>query len=88
MKRLRAEFFAAGRAADLPCWICTQKIDYDADPGTTPDSHELDHYYPVSTHPELEEDPTNFRHSHRGCNAERSNAAPVASLGEPIPDWW
>jgi 5-methylcytosine-specific restriction endonuclease McrA len=96
MKQLTRDFFEQGRRldadpatrAEASCWICLQRIDYDAAPGTTEDSHELDHYFPVSTHPDLQEDPTNFRHSHRRCNGERSNQAPKAGLGEQVPDWW
>ena len=96
MKQLTRNFFEQGKRLDADpatrvqatCWICRQRIDYDADPGTTEDSHELDHYYPVSTHPDLQEDPSNFRHAHRRCNGQRSNQAPKAGLGEQIPDWW
>ena len=95
-KTLRDEFFLAGRAHDANpatrplsvCWICRQRIDYDAAPGTTDDSHELDHYYPVSTHPDLQEDPAGFRHAHRACNGARGNQVPTAGLGQTIPDWW
>jgi hypothetical protein len=96
--QLRDAFFAEGKAqseSDDPevrklsdCWLCRTAIDYLADPGTTPDSHNLDHYYPVSTHPELQQDPDGFRHSHFLCNTSRGNRTPSLGLGEPMPDWW
>ena len=54
MNALRDEFFAVGRARSEPadpdirslsdCWLCLSPIDYIADPHTTPDSHNFDHY--------------------------------------------
>ena len=96
MKRLRAEFFAEGQRLDADpasrhlavCWLCKQRISYDVPPGTTPDSHNLDHFRPVSTHPELQEDPTNWMHSHASCNQSRGNGAPSVGLGDAIAEWW
>ena len=96
MKRLRAEFFEEGKRFDADpatrhlanCWLCKQRIAYDVEPNTTPDSHNLDHLHPVSTHPELQHDTTGFRHSHAGCNQSRGNGTPAAGLGEVITDWW
>lgn len=96
MHQLRADFFDHGKHLDANpdtrdqanCWICKRRIDYDAPPGTTPDSHELDHAVPVSINPALQEDPTNFRHAHKRCNSERGNDTPTAGLGAQVPDWW
>ena len=96
MKQLRAEFFESGRTLDADpitrhlagCWLCGQRIDYTVDPSTTPDSHNLDHLHPVSTHPELQEDPSGFRHAHFQCNTSRGNRPPSPGLGDEIPSWW
>lgn len=94
MNRLRDEFFREGKQLDAAgdpaadCWICLQPIDYSVRAGTTDDSHELDHYYPVSSHPQLQEDPANFRHSHRLCNLLRSKGAPEPELGIPSQVWF
>lgn len=96
MKRLRDDFFEEGKRLDADpetrhladCWLCKQRIDYTVAPGTTSDSHNLDHYHPVSTHPEIQEDPTGWRHSHAQCNRSRGNGAPSPGLGEPVPAWW
>ncbi|WGD38488.1 hypothetical protein [Lysinibacter sp. HNR] len=94
MKKLRKEFYEEGQRLhaegnpEANCWLCSQPIDYDAAPGTTPDSHELDHFHTVSEHPELQEDPTNFRHSHTLCNSKRGNRSPSLGLGDLVPDWW
>lgn len=92
--KARAEFFEAGVVADAAgdpaadCWICKGRIDYAAPPGSSDLSHELDHYFPVSSHPELQHDPANFRHSHRRCNRSRGAGAPDGDLGDRIPRWW
>lgn len=101
MHKLRKEFYLQGKRAaarrnpevlfdpDCDCWLCEQQIDYIADPSSTPESHNLDHYYSVDDYPELQEDPTNFRHSHFGCNTSRGKKAPTAGgLGEAVADWW
>ena len=96
MKKLRGEFFREGQRLDADpltrhlanCWLCGQRIDYTATPSSTPDSHNLDHYHPVSEHPELQYDPSGFRHSHFACNTSRGNSAPSPGLGEAVPDWW
>ena len=93
-KQLKAEFHEQGQQLDAQgntdanCWICKKRIDYTVKPGTTDKSHELDHYYPVSLYPDLQDDPAGFRHSHRKCNRERSNGQPKIGLGEPVADWW
>lgn len=94
MRALKAAFFVEGQRLDAErdpaadCWLCKKRIDYNAKPGTTDKSHELDHYYPVSLYPDLQEDPANFRHAHRKCNRERGNGQPKSDLGEIVPDWW
>ena len=94
MKRLRREFFEQGKRLDAAgdpaanCWLCGHRIDYLAEPSTTPDSHNLDHFHPYSTHPELIEDPSNFRHACFICNTSRGNRTPSPGLGDPLGDWW
>jgi hypothetical protein len=98
MNLLRDEFFAEGRKqsqspdADVralsDCWLCKMPIDYVADPHSTPDSHNLDHYKVVRDFPELQEDPSNFRHAHRACNQGRGANTPSLGLGEAVGDWW
>lgn len=94
--RLRAAFFEEGKRLDADpetralsvCWICKTRIDYDAAPGTSDESHNLDHFKAVRDFPELQSDPTNFRHSHRVCNIDRGADAPELGLGVPVPAWW
>lgn len=95
-QKQRTDFYLEGKAFDADedtrhlanCWLCQGRIDYEVDPGTTDDSHNLDHYFPVDDYPDLQDDPTNFRHSHRICNQRRGKDAPSAGLGEMVPDWW
>ena len=89
-KSLRAKFKTDCTADDLPCWLCTQAIDYEApfDDYANDDRFELDHYYPVSTHPELEEDPANFRPAHSGCNNARSNRTVTSTLAGTLSRDW
>lgn len=62
-------------------------IDYDAPPGTTDESFELDHYYPVSKRPDLQEDPAGFRPSHASCNLLRGNRDPMQPIGMLSRQW-
>ena len=85
------------RAANAPCWICGQPIDYRAkvNPHTgeyNPMAWEPDHYLPRAEYPELTYDLSNIRPSHAGCNRSRghlprSKAAEKRLLGESSRDW-
>lgn len=96
MHKDRAEFFEEGKRQDASpetrhlagCHLCGMRIDYEVGAGVTLDSHNLDHYYPVSTHPDLKDDPDNWRHSHRSCNQSRGVGGVEKGLGEPMPAWW
>lgn len=85
--RMRKEFFNQCAQQDAPCWWCGQPIDYTiphSDPVTghvNSDAFELDHAFPRSTHPELAEDPANFRPAHRACNNRRSDGKGDLPLG-------
>lgn len=85
----RAEFRDKCRDNNRPCWICGQPIDYDArhDDYANDSRFQLDHRYPVSTHPEIQEDPANWEPSHAGCNRERSNRPPRPNLGTLSQAW-
>lgn len=88
--KLRQEFRAQCKEAKAACWICGEAhIDYDAahTDFDNPDRFELDHYYPVSTHPELQEDPANFRPSAHVCNNDRSDGPPRPGLGILSQAW-
>ena len=96
-QRQRTEFYQEGKELDADpdtrhladCWLCRTRIDYDAAPGTTPDSHTLDHYFPVDDYPELQNEPTNFRHAHYSCNSSRGKRGGTEhGLGEPMDAWW
>lgn len=71
----------------MPCWLCGKPIDYALPDADHPEAFNLDHAHPVSTHPELAEDPANFRSSHADCNEKRGNNAPFIELGTPSEDW-
>ena len=85
-RKLRKAFRAECEALNKPCWLCQQAIDYRIE---WPDEEawELDHLYPRSTHPELAEDPANFRPSHRLCNLRRGNKMPQPGLGSVKRRW-
>ena len=85
--KLRSQFYDRCRRKRLPCWLCGQPIDYDVDPGTTPDSLTLDHRIPVSKRPDLQEDPGNFEPAHLSCNTRRGDADPHQSIGMLSRKW-
>lgn len=94
MHQLRDAFFAEGKQLDAAgdpaanCWRDGMAIDYSVAPNSTPDSHNLGHYKSVRDFPELQEDPTNFRHEHALCNQVHGADMHSLGLGEPMPDWW
>ena len=85
-RRLRQDFKAQCAAHNLPCWLCGQPIDYTAKPGL-PDAFNLDHALPRDTHPELAEDPGNFRASHETCNKVRGTRTAVGTVGAQSRVW-
>lgn len=91
MHKLREQFKAESKAADAPCWLCDGDvaIDYDApfDDYANDLRFQLDHFFPVSEYPELQEVYEHFRASHAGCNRDRSNGAPNLDLGIPSREW-
>ena len=70
-----------------PCWLCGQAIDYDTTDPYSPDSLQVDHMFPVSTHPDLAADQENMRPSHAGCNLSRGNSMTLPELGTTSCDW-
>jgi hypothetical protein len=96
MHKLRAEFFEEGKRLDADpetrhlanCWRCRGRIDYDAEPNSTDDSHNLGHFKSVRDFPELQEDVDNFRHEHRLCNVTAGADMHELGLGDQVPDWW
>ncbi|UXE05423.1 HNH endonuclease [Arthrobacter phage Renna12] len=81
-KAIKAEL----RARRDPCWLCGEAIDYTL-PDTEPRGFSADHVKPWSTHPELREDPANYRAAHLVCNQKRSNGEAPAGLGYPSREW-
>ena len=71
---------------DLRCWLCGDPINPDL-PRADPMHYQLDHIKPVSTHPELANDPANTRPAHAQCNNSRGNRAPTPGLTRNSRDW-
>lgn len=70
----------------LYCWICGLEINRDL-PRTDPQSLEIDHVLPVSTHPELRFDLANVRPCCKQCNRSRGNGAPAPGITRSSRDW-
>ena len=86
-RRERKRFRALCEKAGVPCHLCGQEIDYSLEDGRDEHSFECDHFYPVETHPELAEDPANFRASHKSCNGSRGSKDVKPVLGVPSEAW-
>lgn len=86
-RRMRLACFRRDRAANAPCHICGQPIDYALAPSSTPDAWEPDHRFTVAAHPELAEVPGNVLASHRRCNRARGSKAGISNLGERTREW-
>lgn len=84
--KARDRYRAKCEAHGVPCHLCGQGIDYTL-PAGDPGSFEVDHFYPVATHPHLMEDPANFRPSHKDCNASRGARDVRPTLGHPSREW-
>lgn len=87
-KRRSRQFFEQGKKENSPCWLCGQPIDYDVEPNSTDESHNLDHFIPVSVNPSMQYDPANWRHSHRICNILRGAEPPKIPLGMFSREWY
>ena len=85
-KAQSAAFRAHCQSAQRNCWLCGKPIDYTLS-REHPESFANDHALPVSTHPELAEDVSNFRPSHRSCNEARGNDDPHLEIGVPSERW-
>lgn len=85
-RELRRRLYKRDRAANSPCWICGQPIDYRAEAGS-PDAWEPDHVMPVADHPELALDPGNIKPAHCSCNRSRGSGRAEASIGNPTRNW-
>jgi len=72
------------KMANLPCHLCGQTIDYRAK--QTPDSFEVDHYYPISERPDLVFNERWLRPSHARCNHQRGNK-PIDELPWVPANW-
>lgn len=83
----RKEFFARCKREHAACWLCGMPIDYDAEPNTSDDSFNLDHFYPVTKRPDLQHDPAGFRPSHAQCNNLRGNRDPATPIGQLSRHW-
>lgn len=59
------------KAADLPCWICGEPIDWAAPP-RSPRAYSADHKTPTSLGGG--DALSNLAPSHYGCNSSRGNA--------------
>ncbi|OOB90771.1 hypothetical protein B0T42_10020 [Rathayibacter sp. VKM Ac-2630] len=83
MLELKAEFRSACEEEDARCWMCGLEIDYSIPPELSwkDPAFQLDHFFPVSKYPELQEDPGNFRASHARCNRDRGDGPPRPPLG-------
>lgn len=95
-RKIKATYRDTCETTNAPCWLCGQPIDYsirftEDEEGYAyhPDAFEPDHYYPVSTHPNLREDPANLRPSHASCNRSRGDTDPadLLAIGDQTRRW-
>ena len=66
------------RAANLPCALCGDVIDY-ALPHTSPQAFQSDHRIPVSVRPDMAYMPSNLQPAHASCNKSRGTS-PLESM--------
>ncbi|CQD21596.1 hypothetical protein BN970_05062 [Mycolicibacterium conceptionense] len=85
-KSAKAEFRRECEDLHAECWLCFEPINYSL-PSGHPESFSVDHAKTVKDHPELGDDPANFRPSHLLCNQRRGDDEPHIDIGEPSEDW-
>lgn len=85
-RRLSAQYKAECKQRRAPCCHCAQRIDYTLDPNNVA-AFTVEHIKPVSTHPHLVEDVTNWAASHRSCNASRGVKDMTPGMGTASQDW-
>ena len=74
-------------AENRPCCICGMAtIGWDAE-ANTPDALEVEHRLPVSTHPELEFEPSNRLPSHMRCNRNKGAGRSALTIGTTSEAW-
>ncbi|MFJ6532462.1 HNH endonuclease [Microbacterium sp. NPDC091662] len=83
---MRSDLRDMWAAAQAPCWLCGQAIDYSL-PFGDKSAFELDHVKPRKTHPWLTLDRNNCRPSHSRCNRSKGAGAAGPGLGEASEDW-
>lgn len=83
---LKAEFRDECDDQQQPCWLCNRPINYSLE-HPHPESFSVDHAKTVKEHPELGDDPLNFRPSHLVCNQRRGDEDPHIDIGEPSEAW-
>lgn len=88
VEKYREQRKADARAGEqVVCWLCNQAIDMTIMDQDDDGAFQADHVYPVSTHPEMADDPGNLRDAHRGCNNERSTRMEAVNVGWNSEDW-
>lgn len=76
-RRLKQEHRRRCRAANLPCALCGDPIDYSLPP-TSPHAFQSDHRIPVSVRPDLGYHASLLQPSHASCNRSRG-ASPIGT---------
>lgn len=74
------------KAQRRPCCHCGQPIDYTLDTND-PGAFTVEHLKPISTHPHLAEDPSNFDAAHRSCNSSRGVKEMRPAIGPTSRRW-
>jgi 5-methylcytosine-specific restriction endonuclease McrA len=70
-----------------PCIHCTQPIDYTIEDTNDPNAFTIEHLHPVSTHPHLVLDLSNWAPAHRHCNSSRGTNPIQPGLGTTSENW-
>lgn len=74
------------RAQRRPCCLCGQSINYLL-PHDDPEAFTIEHVKPRSTHPHLENDPSNCDAAHASCNKSKGAGQHKPGLGVRSREW-
>lgn len=85
-RKNRAELKKLTEEHQLPCALCGEAIDTTL-PHIDLEAFEYDHRFPIKTHPELADDPSNGQPSHKRCNRSKGAGDARPGLGDPSEVW-
>lgn len=78
---------ATVRSWRLPCALCGQTINYEAEDPNDPAAFTVDHKLSRSQYPQLAEELSNLQPAHKKCNSAKHSGPAKPGLGSTSTRW-